>query len=482
MRWFWETAIEPLLEAVGARTIVEVGVSKGHTTAKLVAYAERHDGIVHGIDPAPGAGAIELDGNHDRLVLHVEQSLTALPRIDGIDAALLDGDHNWYTVINELRLLARLSAEQGRELPLVVLHEVDWPYGRRDQYSDPDAIPAEDRQPVVNAGLWPGSDQVFKTRGIDIGAHIAATEGGPRNGVRTAVEDFIAELAEPLEFRSLAGFQGLGILASEARLAANERLRRCLDTFESPAWLAAHTRVLEQQRLFMKARFASRRHRSEAMRPRDAQPVEATRARSPHSYGAAPELTVVIPTLDVLSERVRRCVEAIRSHTDVDYEIVLADNSAPPQGFTAPANAGIRAARGAYVVVMNDDVEVLPGWWPPLRHALEQGAYASFPITQDGFHRHDFTGWCFAVSRETIARIGHTQEEFFDPQFRVFCQDTDLLLRLRQAGHPPVPVDASQITHHLSRTLRSRADKELADWIEQQIEEDRKAFERKWPQ
>jgi GT2 family glycosyltransferase len=198
-------------------------------------------------------------------------------------------------------------------------------------------------------------------------------------------------------------------------------------------------------------------------------------------YGGSPELTVVIPTLDVVSERVRRCVEAVRSHTDVDHEIVLVHNDTPPQGFTAPVNSGIRAARGAYVVVMNDDVTVLEGWWPPLREALEQGAYASFPETQDGFHRHDFTGWCFAISRETIARIGHTPEDFFDPQFRIWCQDTDLLLRLCQTGHPPVVAGGSRITHDLSHTLKDGADKELASWIEQQIKDDKKALARKWP-
>jgi hypothetical protein len=358
---------------------------------------------------------------------------------------------------------------------------VDWPYGRRDHYHDPGTIPEEYRQPVAQGGLWPGSEDVFQNRGINIRTQMAATEGGPRNGVRTAVEDFLAESGEALEFRSLAGLQGLGILFSNARLAANERLRACLETFESSAWLTAYCRLLEEQRLLMQARFVTRRHRNEPLRPPDARPVNRSRVLSADSYGATPELTVVIPTLDVLSERVRRCVEAIRSHTDVDYEIVLADNSTPPQGFTAPANSGIRAARGAYVVVMNDDVEVLEGWWPPLREALDQGAYASFPVTEDGFHLDRFTGWCFAISRETIARIGHTREEFFDPQFRIHCQDTDLQLRLFQAGHPPVAVAESRINHHLSQTIRSRADKELGSWIEQQVKEDRKALARKWP-
>jgi hypothetical protein len=265
MRWFWESAVQPLLQAVEARTIVEVGVAEGHTTAKLVAYAERHDGVVHGIDPTPRQGAIELDERSDRLVLHVEQSLTALPQIEDVDAVLIDGDHNWYTVINELRLLAGLGEERGREFPLTLLHDVDWPYGRRDHYYDPTTIPEEHRQPLAEGGLWPRREELLEVGGIGMGDHATATEGGPRNGVRTAVEDFLSESGEGLEFRSLIGFYGLGILFSQARLESKAGLRACLKTFESPGWLTAHCRLLEEHRLLMQARSATLRHRYEAL-------------------------------------------------------------------------------------------------------------------------------------------------------------------------------------------------------------------------
>ena len=77
--------------------------------------------------------------------------------------------------------------------------------------------------------------------------------------------------------------------------------------------------------------------------------------------GEEPELTIVIPTLDAASERVRACITAIhRATPEAPYEIVVVDNGSPPQGFTAPVNSGLRAARGRYAVVLNDDVEVLP--------------------------------------------------------------------------------------------------------------------------
>jgi GT2 family glycosyltransferase len=196
--------------------------------------------------------------------------------------------------------------------------------------------------------------------------------------------------------------------------------------------------------------------------------------------GEDPELTIVIPTLDAASERVRACVSAIQRTTEGPYEIVMVDNGAPPQGFTAPVNSGLRAARGRYAVVMNDDVEVLAGWWPPLREALDAGAAVAFPFTVDGAMRTDFAAWCFAVSREALERFSVEPGEFFDPSFRVWYQDTDLLARLRAAGCPPVCVEGSRIRHGLSETVASD-DPELREWITREVARDREAFVAKHP-
>lgn len=194
--------------------------------------------------------------------------------------------------------------------------------------------------------------------------------------------------------------------------------------------------------------------------------------------GEPPELSIVIPTLDAASRRVRACVAAAQATVDVASEIVLIDNGGAPQGFTAPVNAGLRAARGRYVVVMNDDVETLPGWWPPLREALDGGATVAFPLTIDGAMRTDFAAWCFAIARAGIERFGHTPDEFFDPALRVWFQDTDLLLRLRAAGRPPRLVREARIRHGLSETVATD-DPVLHAWIATEIERDRRAFENK---
>lgn len=196
--------------------------------------------------------------------------------------------------------------------------------------------------------------------------------------------------------------------------------------------------------------------------------------------GGPVELTVVIPTLDAASERVRACVAAVQATTGAPHQIVLIDNGAPPQGFTAPVNAGLRAVGTPYAVVMNDDVEPLPGWWQPLREALDGGASVAFPLTVEGGMRTDFAAWCFALSSATLERDAHGPGEFFDPALRVWYQDTDLLTRLRAAGRPPRLVREARIRHGLSQTVGSE-DPELSAWVKRTVIEDREAFQRKHP-
>jgi GT2 family glycosyltransferase len=192
------------------------------------------------------------------------------------------------------------------------------------------------------------------------------------------------------------------------------------------------------------------------------------------------ELSIVIPTLDVTSERVRRCIAAVQATTDCAHEIIVIDNGAPPQGFAAPVNAGLRAARGEYMVVMNDDVEPLAGWWGPLRTALDGGEAVVFPLTIDGTMRRDFAAWCFGLSRATLDEFAVEPGEFLHPALVVWYQDTDLLARLRAAGRPPVCIEASRIRHGLSETVESE-DPQLRAWIAQQIRLDQARFEQLHP-
>jgi hypothetical protein len=208
------------------------------------------DAVLHVIDPVPGFDPAEHEREFaGRYVFHQDLSLNVLGTLPPVDAALIDGDHNWYTVIGELRLLASVASGAGQPLPLLVLHDVGWPYGRRDLYYDPDTIPEEFRQPFRRAGMRPGRSELVADGGMSAGLANATHEGGPRNGVMTALDDFLAELDERYRLVEVPGYFGLAIVATRGRLAASPALAAALDRLETAEGRLEQLQVVEQVRV-----------------------------------------------------------------------------------------------------------------------------------------------------------------------------------------------------------------------------------------
>jgi hypothetical protein len=193
-----------LLDAARVRSVTEVGAYAGDLTRLLLLWAERSGARIVAIDPSPQPELEQLQRDRTELELIREPSLSALAHAMPADALILDGDHNYYTVTEELRLVT------ARAAPLVLLHDVCWPHGRRDDYFDPERIPAEHRQPIAPEGrLYPGIPGI-RPRGMPY-HWPAATEGGTRNGVLTALEDFVAA-RDGLAHAVVPAFFGLGVM------------------------------------------------------------------------------------------------------------------------------------------------------------------------------------------------------------------------------------------------------------------------------
>jgi len=200
--------ILPCLEAAGARSVVEVGAYAGDLTGLLVDWAAGRGASVSAIDPSPQPELVALADAHPELELVRETSHAALEHLPLPDAAIIDGDHNYWTVREELRLIAARAG--GAALPLLLFHDVGWPHARRDDYYDPELVPAEHRRPVAQGtGVYPGVAGV-RPGGLPY-RHPAREEGGPRNGVLTAVEDFVAE-HDGLRLAVVPAFFGLGVV------------------------------------------------------------------------------------------------------------------------------------------------------------------------------------------------------------------------------------------------------------------------------
>lgn len=247
---FWDSVTEPVLEILRPEVVVEVGSESGANTRKLLEFCRGHGATLHAVDPVPNFDAAALQEEYGGyLVFHEALSLDALPEIERFDVVLLDGDHNWYTVYNELKLIERGCERSSRPFPLVMLHDVDWPYGRRDLYYAPETIPEEHRQPYRAAGMKPGVSELVEAGGMNPGVANAVSEGGPRNGVLTGVEDFLAESDLGLEFARLHGLHGLGILVPPALKEEHSKLADFLEVLRLHPTVAGHVERLEQERI-----------------------------------------------------------------------------------------------------------------------------------------------------------------------------------------------------------------------------------------
>ncbi len=196
------------LEAVAPSSVVEVGAFQGDFTRELLAWGAGADARVTAIEPVPQPELVALAKRHPELELIEKPSLEVLGELPRAEAVIIDGDHNHYTVLRELRLIAGSAGDRG--MPLILLHDVAWPHARRDTYYEPERIPEEHRRPLArDAVLAPGVAGMAELGLLFPWA--AAREGGDGNGVLTAVEDFLRE-SKGLRLAVIPAFFGLGVL------------------------------------------------------------------------------------------------------------------------------------------------------------------------------------------------------------------------------------------------------------------------------
>ncbi|MEM6786676.1 MAG: class I SAM-dependent methyltransferase [Myxococcota bacterium] len=240
---FWSDVLRPLFDALEPRVVVEIGSEHGKTLARVLEWvrvrasepASPQPTVVHSVDPAPRYDVAAWQAAHPSLRVHRQPSLEVLAEVGPADVVLVDGDHNYYTVRRELALIEQIHREApgAPPPPAVFLHDVGWPYARRDLYYEPTRIPEAHRHPWARGGVHP-TEKELVPHGMNAHLCHARIEGGPANGVLTAVEDHLAESTVAYRTARVPAAFGLAILVPVARAPEGTDAARRIATWATP--------------------------------------------------------------------------------------------------------------------------------------------------------------------------------------------------------------------------------------------------------
>jgi len=217
-----------------------------------------------------------------------------------------------------------------------------------------------------------------------------------------------------------------------------------------------------------------------------------------------PLLSVIIPNWNG-AHHLPTCLESLRRQTYTHFEVIVVDNAstdgsqallardypavqvvalAQNLGFAGGVNAGIRAARGELIVLLNNDTEADPNWLAELVRALQAHPEAGLAASKlrlfdrrDVLHsagdlyrldgipdsrgvwqrddgRFDNDRWVFSGCGGAVAYRRSMLDEIglFDPDFYFNLEDVDLAWRAQLAGYRCIFAPAAIVYHKVSAT------------------------------
>ena len=218
----------------------------------------------------------------------------------------------------------------------------------------------------------------------------------------------------------------------------------------------------------------------------------------------APTVSIVIPVYNHV-QLTLECLSSIaRAAGEVDFEVIVMDDGSSdateallgkgtswhyirnPEnlGFLRTCNRGFAAVRGRYIVILNNDVQVQPGWLeallapftrfecvgivgPKVLYANGRLQEAGARLVQDlssqligvgedpdqprfSYAREVeyVSGACLALETSLLRELGGFDDAFAP----AYCEDVDLCLRVRERGLRVIYNPEAVIVHHLSAT------------------------------
>ena len=198
----------------------------------------------------------------DLCVLHDAPAVAAIGVLPVPQICWLDTDPNWCTTSGILQAVAQQATRLAQPFPVTIIENAGWPYGRRDSYDDPAAIPEIMLRPHERAGLLPGRAATAGGAGLFSDRYNAVSEDEPGNGVLTAIEDFMEGRTGELRLVVLPGSGGVAAIYPRGGPAAHSFSAEAMAEYALAAVGSLENIRLEQEVALHEMRAAVDRARS----------------------------------------------------------------------------------------------------------------------------------------------------------------------------------------------------------------------------
>ena len=103
---FFEPVLGPILTLLEPKSLCEIGIDKGRFSDHLMQFCSQQDCRYTGIDPSIDGDLLKQKNNAEFKLMKCS-SIEALHEIEPQDIYIIDGDHNYFTVKEELKLIFR---------------------------------------------------------------------------------------------------------------------------------------------------------------------------------------------------------------------------------------------------------------------------------------------------------------------------------------------------------------------------------------
>lgn len=157
---------------------------------------------------------IKKDQNNENIKHFNDNGLSILPELKNINAIFINDDPNWYTTYNELNLIKNNNSK----FPLVFISNNKYPHKRRDSYINPDKIPKQYINEYDNDLKIQKENKEYIS--INDGLYHAKKENTPKNGVLTAIDDFLKENPY-LTIMEINPFEGIYLIYESTKNTEN---------------------------------------------------------------------------------------------------------------------------------------------------------------------------------------------------------------------------------------------------------------------